>query len=49
MQLEAVAVRIVEVERFADAVVRRAVERHVRLDRPPQRVTERGTVGWIAT
>ena len=45
VQLDAVAVRIAQVERFADAVIGSAVEGHVRVDQAPQRVGERARSG----
>ena len=41
LELDAIAVRIVEVERFAHAVIRRARERNARGRESPQRLRER--------
>jgi hypothetical protein len=45
IQLDAVPVRIVEVQSLADAMVRGAVERNARVDEPLQRIRERLPVG----
>ena len=42
VELDAVLVRIAEIERFADAVVARAVELDAGLDQPAERIGERG-------
>ena len=45
VELEPVAVGIAQVERLADAVIGRAVERDARVDQAAQRVGERGAIG----
>src|SRR4029078_10620198 len=46
-QFEAVAVRIVKVERLAHPVIGRALESHAGLDQAAERIAEGGPV-WIA-
>src|SRR5262245_3737988 len=45
VELEAVPVRVAEVEGFADSVIRGALERDARLDKATERIRERSAVG----
>ena len=44
VELEAVAIRVAQIERLADAVIAGAVERHRGVAKPAQRVAERGPI-----
>src|SRR5262245_49820774 len=45
VELEAVTVRVAQIERFADSVIRGSLERDARLDEAPERVRERLAIG----
>src|SRR5207237_6753868 len=42
VELDAVVIRVPQVERFADAVIGRAVERDAGVDQPAHRISQRG-------